>query len=84
MEDDELSTEELVLCLEEELRKHKENKPSSDSPESGLNTPGLALSGGEGLTGGASAGTFVDTDVVGDPGEYGQTDMSSDMKTIPP
>ncbi|GAA5832441.1 hypothetical protein JCM5353_000310 [Sporobolomyces roseus] len=84
MEDDELSTEELVLCLEEELRKHKENKPSSDSPESGLNTPGLALSGGEGLTGGASAGTFVDTDVVGDPGVYDQTDMSSDMKTIPP
>jgi len=84
MEDGELSTEELVLCLEEELRKHKENKPSSDSPESGVNTPGLASSGGDGLTGGISAGTFVENDVVGDPGEYDQADMSSDMKTIAP
>ncbi|GAA6012986.1 hypothetical protein JCM11491_000929 [Sporobolomyces phaffii] len=76
-EEDELTTDELVLCLEEELRKHKGNKPAGDSPESGVNTPGLASAG-------LGAGTFVNSDIVSDPGQYDQTDLSSDMKTIPP
>jgi phosphatidylserine decarboxylase len=80
-EDDELTTDELVLCLEEELRKHKANRPASDTPESGLNTPGLAS---DGLKGGINAGDFVTGDIVSDPSQYDQTDLSSDMKTIPP
>jgi phosphatidylserine decarboxylase len=81
-DDDELTTDELVLCLEEELRKHKGNKPAGDSPESGVNTPGLA----EGLKTAfnANAGDFVNKNVVEDPAEYDQTDMSSDMQTIAP
>ncbi|GAA5905346.1 uncharacterized protein JCM6883_006366 [Sporobolomyces salmoneus] len=71
-EEDELTTDELVLCLEEELRKHKANKPADDTPESGVNTPGLA------------AGDFVYKDNVEDPTEYDQTDLSSDMKPIAP
>ncbi|GAA5949251.1 hypothetical protein JCM3765_003344 [Sporobolomyces pararoseus] len=79
-DEDELTTDELVLCLEEELRKHKSNKPAGESPESGVNTPGLA----EGLKGAFGVEGFVNKDVVEDPAEYDQSDLSSDMKTIAP
>ncbi|GAA5879567.1 hypothetical protein JCM16303_003253 [Sporobolomyces ruberrimus] len=83
-EEGELTTEELVICLEEELRKHKANKPSPESPDSALNTPGLASAGIDGPKGMLPSGSFVNKDVVDDPTEYDQTDMSSDMKTIAP
>ncbi|GAA6061065.1 hypothetical protein JCM10212_000108 [Sporobolomyces blumeae] len=95
MDEGELTCDEMILCLEEELRKHKAEKPTTadQSPESGLNTPGIAPSGSSslggsgnegGLAGGTSAGSFVDKEVVGDPASYDQSDLSSDMKTIAP
>ncbi|GAA5932137.1 uncharacterized protein JCM15063_001131 [Sporobolomyces koalae] len=85
-EEDELTTEELVLCLEEELRKHNANKSAHESLETGANTPGFAgIPGAPGtLQGGSSAGSFVSSENVEEPGQYDQTDLSSDMKTIAP
>ncbi|GAA5841649.1 hypothetical protein JCM3766R1_006800 [Sporobolomyces carnicolor] len=79
-DEDELTTDELVLCLEAELRKHKENKPADESPASGANSPRLAGPS----PGASSTRDFVHKDFIDDPAEYDQTDLSSDMKPIAP
>ncbi|GAA5860151.1 hypothetical protein JCM8547_009204 [Rhodosporidiobolus lusitaniae] len=84
--DDELTIDEVVSCLEEEVMKPKEEKrvvdSSSGDGESGMVTP--ALGGAKmGPGGGASAGEFTDP-VTAEPVEYDQADQSSDMKTLAP
>ncbi|KWU41255.1 hypothetical protein RHOSPDRAFT_23357 [Rhodotorula sp. JG-1b] len=76
--DDELTLDEVVLCLEDEVRKPTEQKRHiiEDSANSGTDTP-------LGPGGGPSAGDFVDPD-ASEPKQYDQTDVSSDMKTLPP
>ncbi|GAA5826014.1 hypothetical protein JCM11251_000092 [Rhodosporidiobolus azoricus] len=80
--EDELTIEEVVICLEDEVKKPKEQKRAVEegSQDSGLTTP-AATDGGPG--GGESAGEFTDP-VSPEPGEYDQTDQSSDMKTLAP
>lgn len=75
---DELSIDEVVLCLEEEVKKPREEKRVVDSSESGMVTPAL-----EGPGGGSSAGDFAEA-FSAEPGEYDQADQSSDMKTLAP
>ncbi|GAA6036505.1 hypothetical protein JCM8097_003538 [Rhodosporidiobolus ruineniae] len=75
--DDELTIDEVVLCLEEEVKKPKEEKRILSSEESGLATP---AEGGPG--GGSPAGDFAHRESP-DPEEL-QTDHSSNMKTISP
>ncbi|GAA6057046.1 hypothetical protein JCM3770_005225 [Rhodotorula araucariae] len=76
--EDELTVEEVVLCLEEEVRKPKDQRHHvDDGGDTGMETPA-------GPVGGASAGDYVAQQAL-EPGEYtGGTDLSSDMKTIPP
>ncbi|GAA5866341.1 hypothetical protein JCM1840_004090 [Sporobolomyces johnsonii] len=83
---DELTMDEVLICLEDELHKPKEERRTVDTSDSGLNTPGIATPGGErmGITGGLSAGTFTDREETSEPGKYAQTDMSSNMKTLAP
>ncbi|TNY17094.1 phosphatidylserine decarboxylase-domain-containing protein [Rhodotorula diobovata] len=77
---DELTVEEVVLCLEEEVRKPKEERHHVDEDtgtDTGMNTP-------VGPARGPGAGDFVEMQQL-EPGEYeGGTDLSSDMKTIAP
>ncbi|BGP50687.1 phosphatidylserine decarboxylase [Rhodotorula kratochvilovae] len=76
--DDELTVEEVVICLEEEVRKPKEQRHHVDtSADTGMNTPA-------GPGAGAGAGDFAEEQSL-EPSEYeGGTDLSSDMKTVPP
>ncbi|GAA5933666.1 hypothetical protein JCM10213_008562 [Rhodosporidiobolus nylandii] len=76
--DDDLTYEEVVLCLEEEVKKPKEEKRTVSSDDSGLQTP---ATGGPG--GGPSAGDFTDAEAA-EPGEFDQADQSSNMKTLAP
>ncbi|GAA5985204.1 hypothetical protein JCM10908_002568 [Rhodotorula pacifica] len=74
---DELTLDEVVLCLEDEVRKPTEQKRHIDeNANSGSETP-------SGPGGGPSAGDFVDPD-TSKPSQYDQTDVSADMKTIAP
>jgi hypothetical protein len=76
--DDELTIDEVVWCLEDEVKKPKEEKRLVDSLESGMVTPAT-----EGPGGGPSAGDFTE-EVNAEPGEYDQADQSSNMKTLAP
>ncbi|GAA5995795.1 uncharacterized protein JCM10292_004753 [Rhodotorula paludigena] len=77
-EDGELSIEEVVLCLEQELRKPENEKRHVDHE-------GESDSNGEmgAPQGGPSAGAFAEPDSL-ESSEYEQTDLSSDMKTLRP
>ncbi|GAA5917775.1 hypothetical protein JCM6882_003586 [Rhodosporidiobolus microsporus] len=79
--EDELTIEEVVICLEDEVKKPREEKRQAEdgSQESGLATPAVE----RGLGAGESAGDFTDP-VQAEPGEMDQTDPSSDMKTLAP
>lgn len=75
--EDELTLDEVVLCLEDEVRKPTEQKRHlDDSANSGTDTP-------SGPDGGRSAGEFVSPD-SSEPAQGDQTDVSSDMKTLAP
>lgn len=74
---DELTLDEVVLCLEDEVRKPQEEKRHiEDSAGSGSRTPA-------GPGGGPAAGDFTDPELA-QPRAFDQTDVSSDMKTIAP
>ncbi|BGP57647.1 phosphatidylserine decarboxylase [Rhodotorula sphaerocarpa] len=75
--EDELTLDEVVLCLEDEVRKPQEEKRHiEDSAGSGSGTPA-------GPGGGPAAGDFTDPEPA-QPRAFDQTDVSSDMKTIAP
>ncbi|GAA5867646.1 hypothetical protein JCM3774_001544 [Rhodotorula dairenensis] len=75
--DDELTLDEVVLCLEDEVRKPTEQKRHiDDSANSGTATP-------SGPGAGQSAGDFVSPD-SSEPAQCDQTDVSSDMETLAP
>ncbi|CDR45926.1 RHTO0S11e06370g1_1 [Rhodotorula toruloides] len=74
--DDELSMEEVVLCLEDEVQKpNAERRHVSENSDTGANTP---AGPGAGFASGFALPEHYQ------PDELQQTDQSSDMKTIPP
>ncbi|GAA5892606.1 hypothetical protein JCM8208_005861 [Rhodotorula glutinis] len=81
--DDELTVEEVVICLEEEVRKPKEQRHHVD--EGGTDTgSGTGMNTPAGPGAGPSAGEFAEMQQL-EPSEYeGGTDLSSDMKTLAP
>ncbi|GAA6054109.1 hypothetical protein NBRC10513_006125 [Rhodotorula toruloides] len=74
--DDELSMEEVVLCLEDEVQKpNAERRHVSENSDTGANTP---AGPGAGFASGFAMPEHYQ------PDELQQADQSSDMKTIPP
>lgn len=74
--DDELSIEEVVICLEDEVQKPKEQRRHvSENYDTGANTP---AGPGAGFASGFALPEHYR------PDELQQSDLSSDMKTIPP
>ncbi|BGP26769.1 phosphatidylserine decarboxylase [Rhodotorula toruloides] len=73
--DDELSMEEIVMCLEDEVKKpNEERRHVSESNDTGASTP---AGPGAGFASGFAQPEHYQ------PDELKQTDLSSDMKTIP-
>ena len=81
--DDELTVEEVVICLEEEVRKPREQRHHVD--DNGTDTgSGTGMNTPAGPGAGPSAGEFAEMQQL-EPSEYeGGTDLSSDMKTLAP